>query len=139
MRISRETSRCCMRLGSSRCLRRRGEWPSRLSRRGMSSRGFLQSRNCKGKLSLRLRGIGRLYSINMLQKSENKSNSRKKKLSKEEQNILRKVENLIRNYKRKSNCSNKLSPRNYKSCTTEESVRSTAPNWKGKRSFCEMD
>ena len=119
-RSRRESSRSCTRLESSRCLRRRGEWLSRRSRRGMSSRGFLLNKNYKENKSWKLIWIGRLYFINMLQKSENKFNLKKKKLSKEEQNILRKAENSIRSYKQKSLCSNKLSPRNYKSCTTEE-------------------
>ena len=127
-RNPKELSRSCMRLGSSRCLRRRGEWLSRLSRRGMSFRGFLRSKNYKESKNLKLRETDRLYSINMQRKSENKFNFKKRKQSKEEQNILRKAENSARNYRLKNLYWNKLRPKNYKSCTTEECLRSHVTN-----------
>ena len=128
-----------MRRGSSRCLRRSEEWRSRRSRREMSSRGFLRSKNYKENKSLKLIETGRLYYINMQPKSENKFSLKKKKRSKEEQNILRKAENSTRNSNLKRAYSNKSRPKNYKNCTTEEQILSTAANYKEKRSFCEMD
>jgi len=86
----------------------------------MSSRGFLRSKNYKENKSLKLRETDRLYYINMQPKSENKFSLKKKKRSKEEQNILRKAENSTRNSNLKRAYSNKSRPKNYKNCTTEE-------------------
>ena len=93
-----------MRQEKCKCLRRKEEWLNKLNKKEMSSKEFLLSKSYKENKNLKLKETDKLSSINMQQKSENKFNLKKKKLSRLEQNILKRAENLNRSFKMKSSC-----------------------------------
>lgn len=102
--FSKESNKNYMRQENNKCMRRKEEWLNKLNKKEMSSKEFLLNKNYKENKNLKLKETDKLYFINMLQKFVNKFNLKKKKPSNKEQNILKKEENLTRNFKLKSLC-----------------------------------
>ena len=69
----------------------------------MNSREFLISKNQKENKNSKLKEKEINYSSNMLMRSENKYKVMKNASNKQKLNILKKVENLNKNFKKKNN------------------------------------
>jgi hypothetical protein len=86
----------------------------------MNSKEFSTLKKLTENKNSKWRERSRIYLNNMLLKLKNKYKATKKWVNKKDLSILRKVESLNKNFKKRRRYSNKLKPKNYRSCTIEE-------------------